>query len=349
MKFKREEQSRKAILMIQLHPSTFVRRDEEMLRSMGPVKVFRFRRQKGIGVLTELIREKIFLLRNIWTCRLIYVWFADFHTVLPVIFARLTGKKCVVVIGGVDAAYLPEYQYGTKTRILGRISLLLTVRLAHVLLPVSRFTLEDLKRNVSARLAAKSIVVHNCYTPALIISAAQGERELVLTIALASSKRTLFIKGVDVFLGAAALMDRYKFMVVGLSGEALEAAQEMAPANVELHRPVAFEELQEIYSRTRVICQFSRQESFGIALLEGLAAGCVPVIANRCGPAEVFEGSGIPVIDQMDADRAAQAISAAMSMDPEKLSAIQKKVLPTFDCSLRQKKLHAVIHNLIRQ
>lgn len=334
------------VLMIQLHPSTFVRRDEEMLRCFGTVHVFRFRQQKGPGVMLELLRQKLFLLRHIWSCRVIYIWFADFHAVLPALFARLTGKKCVIVIGGVDAAYLPEYQYGTKTRLIGRISLWLSVRLAHLLLPVSEFTLSDLRRNVSEKLVRKATVVHNCYSALKLASPGQARRHLVLSIALASAQRTLYIKGIDIFLKAAAIMSGQEFMVVGLSGEALDEAKRLAPPNVVLSGPVSFDELQYIYSKTSVICQFSRQESFGIALLEGLAAGCVPVFANRCGPAEVFEDSSLPAIEEMSPLKAAEAIKEALQFDSQRLEAIQQKVLPAFDCSVRKQKLHDIINKL---
>lgn len=336
------------VLMIQLHPSTFVRRDEEMLRSLGTVHVFRFRQQKGPGVILELLRQKLFLLRHVWSCRMIYIWFADFHSVLPALFARLTGRKCVIVIGGVDAAYLPEYQYGTKSRFIGHISLWLSVLLAHLLLPVSEFTLSDLRRNVSEKLASKAMVVHNCYSALKFARPGQAERHLVLSIALASATRTLYIKGIDIFLKAAAVMSGQEFMVVGLSGEAMKEAKRLAPPNVVLSGPVSFDELQSIYSKTRAICQFSRQESFGIALLEGLAAGCVPVIANRCGPAEVFAGTGVPSIEAMDAEEAAAAIRSALQMDPDMLRVVQQRVLASFDCSLRKEKLQVILNGLVQ-
>lgn len=332
--------------MIQLHQSTFVRRDEEMLRSFATVKVFLFRHQRGFSIFIELIRQKLFLLRNIWNSQLVYVWFADFHAVLPALFARLTGRKCVVVIGGVDAAYLPQYQYGTKSRLLGRLSLWLTVRMAHLLLPVSQFTLNDLSRNVSSGLARKSKVIHNCYSPAQIVSPASSNRQLVLSIAMASSENTLYIKGVDLFLNAAALMPELNFKVVGLSGGAMNLAKRIAPPNVALSEPISFENLQELYAQTRVICQFSRQESFGIALLEGLAAGCVPVIANCCGPAEVFSGTDVPAIEEFEPAVAAEAIKSAYQMEAARLEEIQQKVLPKFDCTLRRNRLQEILGQL---
>lgn len=335
-----------SILMIQLHPSTFVRRDEEMLSSFATVEVFQFRHQRGFSIFSELIRQKWFLLRNIWSSHIIYIWFADFHAVLPALFARLTGRKCVVVIGGVDAAYLPQYRYGTKSRLLGRLSLWLTVRMAHLLLPVSQFTLNDISRNVSSRLVRKSKVIHNCYSPAQIVSPALGNRHLVLSIAMASSESTLYIKGVDLFLNAAALMPDLNFMVVGLSGGAMNLAKRIAPPNVVLSEPISFEKLKELYAQTRVICQFSRQESFGIALLEGLAAGCVPVIANCCGPAEVFSGADVPAIDEFEPAVAAEAIKSAYRMEAARLKEIQQMVLPRFDCVLRSNRLQEILCQL---
>lgn len=138
-------------------------------------------------------------------------------------------------------------------------------------------------------------------------------------------------------------MPEINFQLVGLSGGAMAEAQRIAPPNVRLSEPVPFDALQKIYHSTRVICQFSRQESFGIALLEGLAAGCVPVITNRCGPAEVFAGTNVPSIDELKPSHAVEAIRAAFQMEPSKLEEIQQKVLSRFDCAVRKQKLLDII------
>src|SRR5207247_6894113 len=50
-----------------------------------------------------LVMQFYFLLFNIYKFKIVFIWFADYHSLLPVFFSRLFNKKCVINIGGYDA------------------------------------------------------------------------------------------------------------------------------------------------------------------------------------------------------------------------------------------------------
>src|SRR5207247_6663142 len=50
-----------------------------------------------------LVMQFYFLMFNIYKFKIVFIWFADYHSLLPVFFSRLFNKKCVINIGGYDA------------------------------------------------------------------------------------------------------------------------------------------------------------------------------------------------------------------------------------------------------
>ena len=52
--------------------------------------------------------------RAVKASKLVVGWFAGWHAVLPVLFARMQRKPSLMIVGGIDAASLPEIGYGFR-------------------------------------------------------------------------------------------------------------------------------------------------------------------------------------------------------------------------------------------
>lgn len=337
----------KKILFIKLVDASFVRIDEDILREHFHISVFRFKYRKGWRVVTELLRELFFVIRHIYATDLIYIWFADFHAIIPTVAGRLFRKKVVIVVGGYDASYRPELNYGVKTRLIGKLSATLSLNLASRLLPVSEFTLHEMTSNFGEKLKAKSHVIYNCYNPEFNTEF-QGKRDnSVITICLADSERTLKIKGVDFFLASADKMPDFKFIVVGLTGQAMISARSQSSSNVELIGKVRQQELVEILSQANVICQFSRHESFGVALLEGIASGCFPVATKDGGPGEILKNQQGILIDELSLEKGVKAIRSAMEQPPGSTVGLRKYISEKFSPQARQTALISFINQIL--
>lgn len=323
----------KKILYIRLVASTFILKDEELLSNHYQVKSFAFQHRKGLQVIKELWRELMFLVRNLRSADFVYVWFADFHAVLPVLLSRVYGKKSILVIGGVDAAYDPDLKYGTKTRLLGRISVHLVTRFAHLLLPVTQHTLNQLIKNINPTLAGKSHIVPNCYDTDFEIRIASTHiRDGVVSVCLADSVKTLFVKGIDFLIQIARLLPDTQFTIIGVQAEAYDWLMERKSANTHLVGPVPQSELREYFMRSKVVCQFSRHESFGLSVLEGIAAGCFPVAHQTGGLAEILASSNGLLIKNLNVDDAVDAIQTACRKSEAEQQHIADTVLVRFSC-----------------
>ncbi len=102
-----------SVLLVYVNYSSFVKADYEMLSSFANVTKYQFKPGKGIfktGV--SLLNELIFLIFNGYKFDSILIWFGDYHSLLPVLFAKLFGKNSFVVIGGYDVSTLSEFGYG---------------------------------------------------------------------------------------------------------------------------------------------------------------------------------------------------------------------------------------------
>lgn len=331
------------LLFIRHLDASFIRRDEVLLSKNFEVVTFRFAVNKGWGIFPELFHQFLFLVKYLKKSSFVFIWFADFHAVLPVLLAKIFGKKSFVVIGGVDAAFDPILPYGTKTRLIGRLSVNLTCRIADQLLPVSEYTRLQLLKNIDKSLAGKSQLIHNCFDPPTTPPSAVKRENKVLTVCLTDKVKTLFVKGVDFYLEVARELPDLTFTIVGVHGKAKQWLEERKPSNLIVMEPVAHEQMLRIMAETKVICQFSRHEAFGLALLEGIAAGCFPVGINNAGTSEILQHTNAILIQDFNAKLGAQAIENALSKAVIDQQAIKNEVLPRFSCSHRLNKLLSVL------
>lgn len=104
-------------------------------------------------------------------------------------------------------------------------------------------------------------------------------------------------KGVDTLLKAWQLVEDADLHIVGDGHERdhLEAlAQRLGLKWVHFHGSVSEKQLRQFYARAHMLVLPStrKAEAFGLVLLEGMAAGCVPVSSDLPGVADVVATSG---------------------------------------------------------
>ena len=128
-------------------------------------------------------------------------------------------------------------------------------------------------------------------------------------------------KGVQVLLRAMSQVKNARLFLVGQGPEeqAYRALIQELELDVEVHVGVTDEALRQLYARAHVVVlpSISRLEAFGLTLLEGMAAGCVPVASNLPGVREVVEPVGF-LFPPGDADRLA-AILSNLCSNPEQV------------------------------
>jgi glycosyltransferase involved in cell wall biosynthesis len=333
----------KNVIFINLTDASFIRLDEAILKEQYRVATFKFKHRRGWKVLLEIIRQFFFMLQNIWKADLIYIWFADFHAVIPSVFARLFGKKLVIVIGGYDAAFDKELHYGAKTRIIGKYSVKTVTSLADLLLPVSNHTLNELLTNYKMNLREKSTVIYNAFNSQFRCNEPVIKENKVATVCLTNNKKTLFVKGVDFYVQVAARLPEITFQVIGVGGEAKKYLETIRSENVVLIEKVSPDKLKEILCKTKVICQFSRHEAFGVALLEGISCSCFPVGYDHAATKELLANDNGILIKAMDINEAADAIRIALLKEKKEVDFIKSFITDKFSSENRKEQIKNVL------
>ena len=335
---------KKQILFIKPSLSSFIEQDEEIFRK-------HFRSVITINYsYTQHFRSQInlliLLLRWVPSSNLIYIWFASYHSVLPTLVAKIVSIPCIIVIGGHDAAKVYELNYGAHLKPFRSWCSIQSCKFATMLLTVSQFTHKSIFRFIGNSQRKKTHLVYNAIDTNIFRPNPRVKRlNRVVTVCGTNKEKVIFRKSIDFFLEIAEKLPNVEFMVVGLEGPAMKWCQNHNPPNVLITERVDRDTLTQILNESKVICQFSRYEAFGLALAEGMSMGCIPVGYNYGGTPEIMINLGY-LIDKLDIELGVDAIMKALQTPDRSRKIIRDCINKRFSYKKREKKLISLINNL---
>jgi glycosyltransferase involved in cell wall biosynthesis len=255
------------------------------------VTKYQYKPVKGfVKTAIQFIRQFFYLLFQIWKFDALFVWFADYHSFLPVVFAKTTGKKSFVVVGGYDVVKMPELNYGVFVSKIRGYCALFSMKQSTLNLAVSK-NVERKVRWITKKTNTQ--LLYNCVNIPAKNNLQIEKENLIITVGLIDSERTFFLKGIDTFLKVAETLPYFRFMVIGMSKNLSHEILNTRPKNVEWIERVNHDELENYYKKAKIYCQFSRSESFGVAIVEAMNFGCIPVVTNVGGMPEIVGNYGI--------------------------------------------------------
>lgn len=264
----------KNILFVYSNFSSFVAKDYEILSSVYTVDKYQFKAIKGLlGTGMQLVKQFFFLTAKILKYQAVYIWFADYHSLLPVLFARLLNKKSFVVVGGYDVSYLPEYNYGSFNRPVRRFFATNALQLATTCFPVAEALVVKIRK-----ISPKSTVeVLPTSTDSTLFNISELKREkTLLTVATTANYQRVMVKGLDRFRELAIAMPDFEFTIIGIKNTFRNFFDPL-PANLKIVPPVPYDELPGFYNKASFYAQFSRSEGLPNSLCEAMLCGCIPL------------------------------------------------------------------------
>jgi glycosyltransferase involved in cell wall biosynthesis len=219
-----------------------------------------------------------------------YSWFADVWAFFAVVASKIFRKKSIVVVGGYDVACEPQIDYGLcmKNKLrqwMGDFAL----NNADLLLPVSTFTKTECLKHLTHQRDL-GVLYNGIDTEKF---KPNGEKEeMVLTVG-----NKIKLKGIDTFAEVAWHHPNITFIVIGMPEDSQAELERYCdiPDNLILIGNVPYNDMAKYYQRAKVYCQLSYRESFGMALAEAMACGCIPVVTDRGAMAEVVGDAGVYV------------------------------------------------------
>lgn len=311
--------------------ATFIQEDFDILKKYFDVTLFHYN-----------IRSYINLPFQVHRSDLVFIWFANYHALIPTILARLMGKPTAIVTGGHDVAYEKEVNYGLMRHPINRCVVKFILKNASKVLAVSEFN----KKEAEKHLKLKTIeVIYNSVDVSRFVPKGKKE-DLVIMVSAASNFHRIRLKGIDKFIEAAKSLPNLKFMIIGLQEEAKKILGDTLPSNVTLIPFIPQDELLKYYQKAKVYCQLSFYESFGMTSAESMSCGCVPVVTNKGGLPEVVGDAGY-LVDYGNLDQIVKAIKKALN-DTEKRGKARERVIEQFSLETRDEKLKQIIYDLVK-
>lgn len=294
---------RKRVLLIAPFPAPFIDIDFKIIAEFAEVK----------PLIKSGIKAIFSILWNVISCDVVFCWFGSVYAAAAVLCSRILRTRSIVVLGGVDAAALPEINYGIwlspwKSRLLTH-----GLRNADLILVVAPSMKDKIKQ--FARYDGANIEYlptgydTNFWKPGDV-----PKEKFVLTVGHSDSETRLKKKGFDYFCQAAERMPETRFVIIGIERALLKSAGVNVPANVETLPKMPQEELRRYYRRCKVFCQPSRSEGMPNTLCEAMACGCIPVGTEVDGIPTAIGDTGF-IAPLGDIDALVEALKKALKAD----------------------------------
>ena len=342
-------------ILIYVNDASFIREDEIILSEFCQVDRYSFRMSKKLlPFIVVFIRTLFFSLLNLWKYDIVYCWFADYHSISPVLAGRLFRKITVIAVGGYDAVSIPSIKFGAFYRnnfraFCAKISL----KFAHYIFPVDKSLISG--TNVYADpegkgypIGIKHFIKKFHGTIYLLPTGYDSNKwkrnhnikrtPSVITVAGAKDHTQYLRKGLDLYIQITQLMPETNFYIVGLKGVMEEYARQSAPSNVIFLGYLSHTELPDELSRHKVFAQFSLSEGLPNTLCEAMLCECIPVGSNVNGIPEAIGDCGF-ILEKKDPALAAELIHKALKADPAMGRSARERIMTKFPKEKRRETL----------
>lgn len=279
------------------------------------------------------------------------IWFGSVYAWVVTAAAWVARKRSIIIIGGVDAAAIPELGYGIwltpwKARLV-RSALLRADRILAVdeslLRSLRSLTTDPLKHGRALPTGYDGTFWSPQENPS---DTESPTRSGLLCVATCDSERRARVKGIDILLEAARLLPDLPFTVIGVDPSFAESFPFDLPDNVRLLPPVPREQLREYYRATALYCQPSRHEGLPNALCEAMLCGAIPIGTDVGGIRNVIGQTG-PVVEPEDSEALADGIRRGLTMPESTRTPAREQILRQFSREAREIGLIGAIEELL--
>lgn len=346
----------------------FVTNDIQILRRHFDVDVDEVHMPKNFAIIVTFIKSFFSYLFRIPKYDLIYSWFADYHTFLPVMIGKMYGKKSIICVGGYEATYIPEIEMGvfTSTSFRKRARRFCTTyshKNCSLILPVddslvenvntyiysedpSRPPLRDGIRNMIPGIKTPMKTVRLGYDPEIFKRNEKINKERAVVCAgYIMNKYEFMRKGFDVLFECAKKMPDVKFILIGLNEEHFSMLNSSGIKNLELHRKVNYDELIRLYSSAKVYAQLSLFEGMPSTICEAMLCSCIPVGSDVNGIPDIIRDTGI-VVKKKDIELIVESINEALELPEISGIKARERIINLFEIGKREKELVEIVHSM---
>lgn len=225
---------------------------------------------------------------------------------LATIAARRLRSRSIVSLAGGEMAALPDFDYGAKLRLPGRVLVARSLARADVVTAGSSWMIDLLPERHRRHAVRLPLGVDiRLFTP---MKPRTGRRLLAVSSLYPWKDLPTTIRAV------AMLVDDFPDVTLDIAGVGILHDKLVALARdlgigdrVQFHGEVRHERMPDLYRNTDLLVHAGRYEAQGMAILEALATG-MPVIASRVGIAADLDGDLVRTFEPGDVERLVQIL-----------------------------------------
>lgn len=280
--------------------TAFIDRDLEMIRPVAEIKPLEFTQSPDklpFYFILQFFQLLWFLPRTSqYLC-----FFGGYHSVLPVWFGKVFGKKCTIQAGGTDCINMPEIGYGNFRKKWLRIATVYSFKNCSLILPVAEALVKQEYSydsqinpmqgllNLIPDLKTPIQVIPNGFDTDFWRDLGKTRKPLsFISVATGTSNPSRsIVKGYDLIEKLAEQHPNWSFTLVG------DSAYFSSNKNVRVLGKMKPYELLELYNSHQFYLQLSTSEGFPNALGEAMASGCVPIGSAVGAIPEIIGDTGI--------------------------------------------------------
>lgn len=343
--------------------------DVDILKGRFNVTMYNAKMNKSLQTIYSFVRQFFFFLFKTSNFSLIYIWFADYHSVIPVFFAKIFGKKSIVNVGGYDATYIPEINCGAfnKSGIINKLrywclkytfnncSYIITVddtmiinQNSYIFSNEGRVLFDGIKTFLP-NLSTNIKTVFTCYDISKFSRTKNTPKErIVISVGLTPNDDEFRRKGFDMLVSVAKIMTDTQFILIGVSEYQETHVNKLGLRNLTLKNKVPQEQLIEYFSRAKVFAQLSLFEGLPNTLCEAMLCECVPVGSNVNGIPTAIGDTGF-IVYKKDINEITEKLKLALETTEETGKQAREKIIKEFTIQARKEKLNFIIDSLLNE
>jgi glycosyltransferase involved in cell wall biosynthesis len=275
-------------------------------------------------------------------CDMVFGWWASWHMLEPIVYAKNFHKPVIVVGGDYDVIY--EKQFRSSKRIFTDKFRKL---LGYYIFPkIDQYiTFSDFSKRQALKLPyvnPQRVCRIYCGLPDLAVNRNYNKGNLVISVGAINSY-DIYRKGYATFVKSAALLPNFKFQMIGsLKDDSIELLRGWNKTNVVYPGYLPDKDLYQVMSDAKVYVQVSHHEGFGMALAEAMLFRCIPVVTNRGSIPEVVGDCGY-YVPYGDPQKTADAIKEACEQSCDLGAKARERILSLFPMVNRKNQLFDIV------
>ncbi len=346
------------ILFFHTGDSPFASKDTSIFNSIDSTSVFCFSSSSKSMIPFVFIKQFWFLFIRLFSAKIYIAQFAGYHSFLPGIFAKLTGRPLLIISGGTDCVSFPAIRYGNFYKSGLGLFTKWSYQMATHLAP-KHYSLYDYDYRYDSSIPLKQgiknfvkginkpvTIVTNGYDDTKFYRSSEKIKNSFITVSGGFEYPfQVALKGIDLILQAAERFPECSFTIVGVPEW---KKLDIRSNNVTLLPPQKNSDLPALYSKHQFYLQLSMAEGFPNALCEAMLCESVPIVSNVFSMPEIISNSGF-VLEHRKMDELIPLLNNAINDSGLKDKSIlaRKLISENYPLSLRTDKLKKLVLSLI--